>query len=390
MRPLIPPVAPPVTMDDPVRQQHVPKRKAAVRKRYAVLELDQIDDSRNAGSRRRKAVKAGSAVGEGGITPKPRNTGPSVRHAHALNPIHAAGSARGVQPQHVPQSDTFQSGKDLLDPEPPKYLPIPTSRPLEDGRSGMFSTYTWHQPIVDEYNGYKWPVWMYQIDPVKAASNAAEAWLENTIFRKALSPNLRFDHVTKGFISGGNLLTFVIMPNASNPFSGDDVRATTTTIGVYGLPYKQDSLIRWTTFSFDLRYGPTGNELSTAERLGLIKKVRSWSPDMKASEKRFHRAYWLSANRKPLGNLLNHGAFSPEPEEDSEDGADDVLEMTKADIRNEDLFVGDKVSEEYSMAVWNRVLEATESDGLVDALQYEDHMVLWSSEWVSPEWVLRG
>jgi hypothetical protein len=57
------------------------------------------------------------------------------------------------------------------------------------------------------------------------------------------------------------------------------------------------------------------------EKKGYIKKVREWRPDMQPREKRFHKAYWVAANRKALGGLLRRAPVTgadPNAVEDDE------------------------------------------------------------------------
>ena len=47
-------------------------------------------------------------------------------------------------------------------------------------------------------------------------------------------------------------------------------------------------------------------ELVEAERNGEIEMVCKWTKNMKvARERRFHKGYWLAANMRPLGRMLN-------------------------------------------------------------------------------------
>jgi hypothetical protein len=227
------------------------------------------------------------------------------------------------------------------------------------------------QPIVDEYDAYKLSVQLYQIDPSVTKSAFAQAWLETSIFEKLDQSVKCFIHCTNGFI-GGNAgpLHFVVLHNASNPFRSGSLPTSTTTIGVYGLYWKEDKTILWKTFAPDIC-----NQLRKAEANGAISVAQKWAPDMKATEKRFHRAYWKSANLLPLQNLLNHSNRSLAVEEAAPDSEDD-FEMSEADVRNDDL--GLEWSE--SAAAWERVLQVLK-EYAPQRDHGEEHRILWSSEW---------
>lgn len=49
--------------------------------------------------------------------------------------------------------------------------------------------------------------------------------------------------------------------------------------------------------------------LALVEAKGYIKKVREWRPDMQPRDKRFHKAYWVAANRRALGGLLRRATL---------------------------------------------------------------------------------
>jgi hypothetical protein len=60
-----------------------------------------------------------------------------------------------------------------------------------------------------------------------------------------------------------------------------------------------------------------------ATEFGHLKKIKKWTKEMVATERRFHRAYWLAANRKPLSTLLHQkpveDAVDPEQEMESKE-----------------------------------------------------------------------
>jgi hypothetical protein len=89
-----------------------------------------------------------------------------------------------------------------------------------------------------------------------------------------------------------------------------------------------------------------------------IRVKMKWAPDMKASEKRFHRAYWLAANMLPLKGLLNHNR-EPEPVHDAPDEDEEDVEFSESDLQTG--WDGEEVDEERSARVWQRLVD--EVDG---------------------------
>lgn len=92
----------------------------------------------------------------------------------------------------------------------------------------------------------------------------------------------------------------------------------TTTIGVYGYHWYEHEWIYWVTVRPSLKIWFSLKEL---ER--VMRKVKTWTPDMVASERRFHRAYWLAANTMEMGGIL-HRAETVDPV-DPDALADDEL-----------------------------------------------------------------
>jgi hypothetical protein len=93
----------------------------------------------------------------------------------------------------------------------------------------------------------------------------------------------------------------------------------------------------------------------------------------KASEKRFHRAYWLAATRNPLGGLLKRGPSNDVPHDAVEDG--EPFDFTEEDLSNE----WDNTVEE-SEEAWERVKKDIELAG-DKSITGHDHVVTGSSEW---------
>lgn len=95
----------------------------------------------------------------------------------------------------------------------------------------------------------------------------------------------------------------------------------------------------------------------------------------RASEKRFHRAYWMAANMGVMGGLLNRGDVKDDDDmfgvlEDFED----EWEIKEEDVQGaEDWGMNVEMAEE----VWEQIRkEAAETDGVP-----AEHVVTASSEW---------
>ncbi|KAJ4352491.1 uncharacterized protein N0V89_007839 [Didymosphaeria variabile] len=179
------------------------------------------------------------------------------------------------------------------------------------------------QRIVADYGDYQAPVTLYEIVPMTTGCYYAQAWLDNNTSDHPPSPTLlsqygsvqnieyRFYHSTQGFIHSGNALSLLVLHNATDPWAHTTLqRESTTTIGTYGYHCFEDDWIHWVTFTPSVE-----TWLKTMEKEGYIKKVREWSKDMQPREKRFHKAYWMAANRRELGGLLRRapvtGATDP-------------------------------------------------------------------------------
>ncbi|KAF2682303.1 hypothetical protein K458DRAFT_456191 [Lentithecium fluviatile CBS 122367] len=231
-----------------------------------------------------------------------------------------------------------------------------------------------NQPIVSKYEDYQWSVKLYKIDLAKTKCRFAQAWLEVEVFGPLNASFKCFAHSTKGFIGGDADLThFVVLHNAADPFRFGPPAMSTTTIGVYGLFYRDAHMIQWKTFAPGL-----SSLLHDTLDKGLIKEVGRWGPNMKAKEKRFHRAYWKCANLEPLGALLNRNWTPPADKDATDDYADYKIKMTEEDVRNDDIGIEGSHAEE----AWNRVLEVLQAnEPMRKPEDQQDHAVLWSSEW---------
>jgi hypothetical protein len=92
----------------------------------------------------------------------------------------------------------------------------------------------------------------------------------------------------------------------------------------------------------------------------------------RASERRFHRAYWLAATRKRMRGLLNRGPSNDVPHDVVEMDGD--FDFTEEDVGNE----WDNTLEEAKEA-WRIVQEEIEDMEDVGSGGYE-HVVTGSSE----------
>jgi hypothetical protein len=205
------------------------------------------------------------------------------------------------------------------------------------------------QPIALHYEEYNWSVQLYELDDVKSGYHFAQPWLEKVYAQRLNFATVHkwFTHVSNGFIKDGGRLSMLVLHNAINPFrSGAD---STTSIGVYGRYWHQHNEIYWTTITPGIR-----DLFDFCERSAFIREKQRWRVDMaKASDRRFHRAYWLAANCLELGNLLNHGRGEDEAHDAV--GGDEPIPFTEDDVGSEW-----DVSADESAAAWAAVLRLNE------------------------------
>ena len=204
------------------------------------------------------------------------------------------------------------------------------------------------QPIVVHYEDYNWSVQHYELSSVKSGYDFAEAWLEGLYARQLdlKSTHKRYSHVSKGFIPDGDRLSILVLHNATNPFhSATD---SSTTVGVYGRYWHDHNEIHWTTIAPGLR-----GLFDLCERTHFLREKHRWKVDMpKASDRRFHRAYWLAANCLGLGNLLNHSSCSGDKAHDLVDGADDEpVPFTEDDVGCEWAVSAEQCAEAWAVVV---------------------------------------
>ncbi|EUC41847.1 hypothetical protein COCMIDRAFT_40014 [Bipolaris oryzae ATCC 44560] len=227
------------------------------------------------------------------------------------------------------------------------------------------------QLITDKYEAYKWPVWHYELRSgtrFDFAQSYILEWLEKTTSFPQ-KPKWHC-HVTTGFIKGGSRFSILILHNAANPFQWGPTAETTTTIGVYGRYAHTHEEIHWTTITPWLVAPFT-------ENTDLILKEK-WGFDMpKASDRRFHRAYWLAANMQPLKGLLNHCISHEKPHDALEEGEDDEkFEIKKEDLQCE--WSNGQMPKEDCEKVWQKVLAEIEGKEM-DQLG-SDHVTVGGTE----------
>lgn len=222
-----------------------------------------------------------------------------------------------------------------------------------------------YQPIVIGYEQYKWSVKVYEIDVSKTGCEFAQSWLENVVSNLKSPPRI-FAHTSTGFIKDGSASSLIVLHNATNPYEFGEQPKTTTTIGTYGYHWREHQEIHWVTYAPGL-----GALFPMWEIEGSIKEVKKWTVDMKPIQKRFHRAYWLAANRRKLGNLLNTAKPEQVPEAPVRDEYDEDFKLTEDDITNEW-----GATHYETMVAWERIQEEAACTA-----EEEDHVVTWSSEW---------
>ncbi|KAJ8105446.1 hypothetical protein OPT61_g10172 [Boeremia exigua] len=229
------------------------------------------------------------------------------------------------------------------------------------------------QPIVPTYEAYKWPIHHYHLHPTNGYA-FAESWLD-ALLATTLAPHYRanhLSHITPGFIQNGTPLSLLVLHNATNPFS--ESHDATVSIGVYGLHWRRSADIHWTTLASDQRA-----LFADAEAKGALVEVERWECDeARAERRRFHRAYWLAANRRKLGGLLNRAPVEGE-EEDEVGGAGEVGKEEEEDgfvVEEADLSAEWGVDEGGAEVAWEKVLQDVEDEGE----EGREYVVVASSE----------
>ncbi|KAK7179851.1 hypothetical protein PSPO01_14113 [Paraphaeosphaeria sporulosa] len=246
------------------------------------------------------------------------------------------------------------------------------------------------QRIVTDYMEYHASVTLFEIMPETTGCQHAQAWLRNVMSDPQLSPALipgdvtkpnitaRFHHATEGFIPAGTPRSLLVLHNATNPFiaTGPTTSRSTTTIGTYGYHWSADDWIHFATFAPDL-----STWLADVEGKGYIRKIREWAPDMPAREKRFHKAYWVAANRRALGGLLRRAPPDTTADPDAVEGEEAWPMMTVEDLDGECGHVG----EEDRKDAWTVVMGDAEGIGAMN----QDHIVCGDPEEPLYEQLLR-
>ena len=98
---------------------------------------------------------------------------------------------------------------------------------------------------------------------------------------------------------------------------------------------------------------------------------------IKATDRRFHRAYWLAANMLPLGNLLNHCPIHEKPHDEPEPAEiDEKITFTKEDLQYQ--WVDGHPSAEHCQRVWQRILDEVEHRDVYEL--GSDHIAIGGTE----------
>lgn len=234
------------------------------------------------------------------------------------------------------------------------------------------------QSITTDYEQYMWPVTLYQVQTANYY-DFAQAFLED-LFKNNLPSDVAYKwhtHSTTGFIKGGDRLSFIVLHNATNPFTWGMPPDSTTSIGVYGrYSNLNERVIHWKTVAPSI-----STILQTCMDQGYIAVKQKWHQDMeKASERRFHRAYWLAANMMPLKGLLGHALPDEKAHDALDEDADDDFEVTKADLQS--TWANEETSDEQAAAAWAEILEHNSLNDDDDVPEGgHEHIVTGNWEW---------
>lgn len=294
---------------------------------------------RQKGDARRHNIAAGMAEVQKLVNRPFPVPGPPKAKSTATAPA----KRRKLRPPDNSPSPTSTTPADLfVDSAVDKTIPIPSAQaltPEDEMPTPLPTADDLPQSIVSTWEQYKWSVYHYELQPV-SGYDYAESWLHQ-LFSGALKFDYRehhLTHVSTGFIKDGTPLSLLILHNATNPFPTCSPPITSTiTIGVYGYHWYTQSAIHWTTLASDQQL-----LIEQCVQAGFLVQKHKWPADAdKASEKRFHRAYWRAANRQNMKDLLNCGR--------SDEKSGDLIE----DGSEEDPDVGFCVSRKDLTNVWN-------------------------------------
>jgi hypothetical protein len=231
------------------------------------------------------------------------------------------------------------------------------------------------QDITREYEDYKWSITLYDLDP-KTGFDFAQSWLENLFTTNNLRPpDYKWHaHSTRGFIASGTRTSFIVLHNAADLFEWGLSPTSTTSIGVYGRHWNEHNEIHWKTFAPDIKW-----LLAAAQQQGCISMTKKWKFDMpKASERRFHKAYFMAATMGPIKDLLRHRDDMVDPVHDAVASEDGGFVVEEGDLQSG---VNWGITEEESEQAWQRVLERNEEVGdVLDGMVGFEHVVVGSSD----------
>ncbi|KAF2451264.1 hypothetical protein P171DRAFT_438031 [Karstenula rhodostoma CBS 690.94] len=300
----------------------------------------------------------------------------------------------------------FQSYEELVDPGPASQ-----GQPSGDVQQRVEPVSPAPGPeqrIVTDFMEYQAPVTLYEIVPettgcrhayvsLSTSSSTAsqltdiplhrQAWLLNVTSDPRPSPTLipadvpqpqittRFFHSTEGFIPSGNARSLVVLHNATNPWPIANRGKNTTTIGTYGYHWFKDDWIHWVTYAPSLE-----TWLADMETKGYINKIKEWRSDMQPRDKRFHKAYWVAANRRELGGLLRRAPLIDVVDPDA--GDDEPWPKITVDDLDSDC---GHVGAEDRKDAWDVVMGVAEGIGAMNL----DHIVCGDPEKPLYEQLLR-
>ena len=194
---------------------------------------------------------------------------------------------------------------------------------------------------------------------------SAQSWLSALLATTLHSAHQtrHTSHVSRGFIAHGTRHSLLVLHNATNPFTRPPAPVCTVTLGTYGYHAHQHDAIHWTTLALDT---------------GVLAPAHAWTSTALPAQRRFHRAYWLAANRRGLGGLLNRAPAGERAVDVGDEGAGDAEDgfgISCADLTN----VWDVTDEEAAEA-WRGVQSVVEGLGEGGGEGWE-HVVIANSEW---------